>query len=188
MNIMVEPPSIGSNTMQRTPSGWTGITVSAAVVTLTLGIAAPVQAASSESVPGSDIGAMQHRRSGRRMAAGGLATFGVAYAASMVAGGIARWGLPVDAGLLTQQEDQRLRTYGARMFVPVVGPFMAAPEARPGEGRAFTISAGLTQSLGLGLAIVGVIRAHRRQRASRWSVHPMAGRGRIGVGFALRFR
>lgn len=111
----------------------------------------------------------------RSLKVAGWATLGSTYAFSALIGTIA---------LDTAQRD-RMRNYGYGMVIPVAGPFVAAFQTRSATGALVTISLGVAQAAGLGMALVGGARHRRLKREIGFTAMPTRGGGHVGM--SMRF-
>lgn len=113
------------------------------------------------------------RARGLRVA--GWATLGSTYGFSALIGTIA----------IDTSSRGPLRNYGYSMLIPVAGPFMAAFNSRSATGGLLTVSLGVAQAAGLGMAIVGGMRHRRLQRELTLTAMPTQGGGQVGM--SMRF-
>lgn len=111
----------------------------------------------------------------RSLKVAGWATLGSTYAFSALIGTIA-----ID----TAQRD-RMQSYGYSMLIPVAGPFAAAFQTRSATGALVTISLGVAQAAGLGMALVGGARHRRLKREIGFTAMPTRGGGHVGM--SMRF-
>ena len=70
-------------------------------------------------------------------------------------------------------------TYGRRMLIPMVGPFMAIPRADSATGGLFTGFLGVIQVAGFALGTAGAVRLGRANRQLRLSADAGGGRPEI---------
>jgi hypothetical protein len=92
----------------------------------------------------------QHNRF-RGMMISGFTILGAVYGGSVLVGALA-----IDLGH-DNDSDRQLR-YGRRMFIPLGGPFAAAPVSRSATLGVLTVAAGAGQVLGLSLGIAGAVK------------------------------
>lgn len=112
-------------------------------------------------------------RSGHGLVIAGLSVLGTSYAIASLSGA-----LGADSG--SQQ-------WGARMMLPVVGPFLAARHSRSYTGAWFTGLFGVAQVSGLIMTAVGVRRLRRYNRARHLSVAAAPTRHGAQLGASMRF-
>ncbi|NVB42626.1 hypothetical protein G6O69_32690 [Pseudenhygromyxa sp. WMMC2535] len=128
--------------------------------------AAPPPPAYQPAVPGTNapspmlvdprIAALKHQRAaGLGMTISGFTMFGTSYLLSALVGSISL-DYAADVG--------GSGTYGRRMLVPVVGPFMAIPRTGSATGGLFTGLLGVVQVGGLVLGTSGAIKLGRANR------------------------
>lgn len=132
---------------------------------------APPAPAYTPVVPGSQapspmlvdphIAALKHQRnSGIGMTISGYTMFGTSYLISALIGTIS---LDYAASV------GGTGTYGRRMLIPMVGPFMAIPRADSATGGLFTGFVGVVQVAGFALGTAGAIKLGRANRQLRLS-------------------
>ena len=121
------------------------------------------------------------RSSGIAFLASGLALFGSTYLSSTLIG----------AAVMDLDDDEaaRRRAFGNRMFVPVIGPWMAVPKAGSATGAWFTGLLGVAQAAGVALTTVGAVRLGRanRRRLEQVSVGGTYLPGGGNITFGMRF-
>jgi hypothetical protein len=105
------------------------------------------------------VAALKHRRnSGIGMTISGYTLFGTSYMISALIGTISiDYARDVDGS----------GTYGRRMLIPLVGPFMAIPRSDSATGGLFTGLVGVVQLGGFVLGTAGAIRLGRANRDLR---------------------
>lgn len=107
------------------------------------------------------IAALKHQRnSGIGMTISGYTMFGTSYLISALIGTISL-DYAADVG--------GTGTYGRRMLIPMVGPFMAIPRADSATGGLFTGFLGVIQVAGFALGTAGAIKLGRANRQLRLS-------------------
>ena len=92
----------------------------------------------------------QHNRF-RGMMISGFTILGAVYGGSVLVGALA-----ID--LSRDDDNERQLRYGRRMFIPLGGPFAAAPVSRSATLGVLTVAAGAGQILGLSLGIAGAVK------------------------------
>ena len=123
--------------------------------------AVPGSMAPSPMIVDPHIAALKHRRnSGIGMTISGYTMFGTSYLISALIGTISL-DLAADVG--------GTGTYGRRMLIPMVGPFMAIPRADSATGGLFTGFLGVIQVAGFALGTAGAVRLGRANRQLRLS-------------------
>ncbi len=100
----------------------------------------------------------QQRNSGIGMTISGYTLFGTSYLISALIGTIS-----IDYA----RDVGGSGTYGHRMLIPLVGPFMAIPRADSATGGLFTGLVGVVQVTGFLLGSAGAIRLNRANRDLR---------------------
>jgi hypothetical protein len=107
------------------------------------------------------IAALKHQRnSGIGMTISGYTMFGTSYLISALIGTISL-DYAADVG--------GTGTYGRRMLIPMVGPFIAIPRADSATGGLFTGFLGVIQVAGFALGTAGAIKLGRANRQLRLS-------------------
>ncbi len=110
------------------------------------------------------------RNSGLGMTISGYTMFGTSYLISALVGTISL-DLAADVG--------GSGTYGRRMMIPIVGPFMAINRSDSATGGLFTAILGVVQTTGFVLGTAGAVKYGRARRQLRLT----ADAGGIGVRF-----
>jgi hypothetical protein len=109
------------------------------------------------------IATLKHQRnSGIGMTISGYTMFGTSYLISALIGTIS---------LDYAQDVGGTGTYGRRMLIPMVGPFMAIPRADSATGGLFTGFLGVIQIAGFALGTAGAIKLGRANRQLRLSAN-----------------
>jgi hypothetical protein len=109
--------------------------------------------------PSPQLVALRHRRnSGIGMTISGYTLFGTSYLISALVGTIS-----IDYA----NDIGGSGTYGRRMLIPLVGPFMAIPRSDSATGGLFTGLVGVVQIAGFALGTAGAIRLGRANRDLR---------------------
>ncbi len=111
---------------------------------------------------------LRQRNRFRGMMISGFTILGAVYGGSVLVGALA-----ID--LSRDDDDDRQLRYGRRMFVPLGGPFAAAPVSRSATLGVLTVAAGAGQILGLSLGIAGAVKLRD---------YPDPDRGRFAFGAA----
>ena len=131
----------------------------------------------------------RERRTALGLLIGGFAGFGTAYLASAIygAGEIDRSGFYDDFDDDEELYDERRLSYGRRMLIPVVGPYIATPLAASASDGLFTVLAGTAQIAGLAIGVTGSVLFAKVQRRTGLrvgiSATPQAAWIRIGGRF-----
>lgn len=132
------------------------------------------------------------RKSGRGLLAGGLTLAGSAYLFTSLAGALAidRSRDFTDDPLTEGDESrrgQRRRAYGQALMVPGIGPALAIARADTAVRAWAAGLAGLTQAVGVGMALVGVHRLARARRLGRLQLSAMGSSRQAHVALQVRF-
>ena len=93
----------------------------------------------------------------------GWGVFGGVYLVTALAGLMLLDGEATDSG----EECTNCDDVGPRMLIPLVGPFMAIPDADGADGRAVCAVLGVLQIAGLTMGIVGTLIYAKKKRAYR---------------------
>jgi hypothetical protein len=119
----------------------------------------------------------QHNRF-RGMMISGFTILGAVYGGSVLIGALA-----IDLG--NDNDNDRQRRYGRRMFIPFGGPFAAAPVSRSATLGVLTVAAGAGQLLGLSLGIAGAVKLREfpnpDARRFAFGVAPTADGAQVGL-------
>lgn len=115
------------------------------------------------------------------MVAVGGALLGVFYLGGTLAGATDLDALSRDGWIDPHERDAK--RVSQLMFVPVVGPLVAAPWGESRGDKAALVGFGLLQGLGASLLVGGAVMLARDRRARRLEVSaaPMAGGGSVAI-------
>lgn len=118
------------------------------------------------------------------MTAGGFTTFGATYLLSAIVGAV-RIDTAEGAGT-TPSNDQVAdrKAFGTRMFIPVVGPFIALPKVSTATGGLFTGLLGVAQVAGISLGIAGLVKLGKYRKNIGITATPTPG----GMHTSVRLR
>jgi len=119
------------------------------------------------------------------LTAGGFSTFGATYLLSAIVGAV-RIDTADTVGV-TPSNDlvERRKQFGYRMFIPVVGPFIAIPKVSTATGGLFTGLLGVAQVAGVALGIAGLVKLGKYRRNIGITASPTP--GGMQTGITLRF-
>jgi hypothetical protein len=146
----LEGAALGADTDTDSESGWDDLDAETATEPATE--VAPPQ---PEGPTPAELEHKKQLQKARGLTAGGWTTFGVTYAAALTLG---------VASIDLANGDQRKRTWGRRMAIPVGGPFAAAFVSASATGTLFTVLTGAAQITGIVLGTAGAVMLARHKR------------------------